>query len=144
MRAEILHSQLAADPAALDETGSQLPSILIGLSSKELARMRAEALQSRPAVTSPVLDESRPQSQPPSPPSSPVVATERSAPQSSPVVETERSAATSTPLIFRTIQSQVDRMWREIQQLRAERAGSEAPPSYAEREASHRSGGMRS
>ena len=138
MRAEILRSQPAAGqaPEALDASGSQLPSIPIGLSAKELARMRAEALQSRPAVTSPVLDESRPRSQPPRPPASPVVAT-------------ERSAATSAPLIFRTIQSQFDLVWREIQQLqvRAERAGpagSEAPPSYAEREASHRSGGMRS
>jgi len=94
--------------------------------------MRAETLQSQPAVTSPVLpvlDETGPQPQSPPP---------------SPVVATERSATTSTPLILRTLQSQFDRMRREVQQLRAERAGYEAPPSYAEREASHRSGGMQS
>jgi hypothetical protein len=131
MRAETLYSQLAAAP---DESGSQLPSIPVGLSAKELAHMRAETLQPHPAVSSPVLpvlDESGPRSQSPGPPPSPVLAT-------------EHSATTSPPLILRTLQSQFDRMWREIQQLRAERAGFEAPPSYAEPEASHRSGGMRS
>jgi len=91
--------------------------------------MRAENLRSRSAidtipVTSPVYDASGSQS-----PSSPATATE------------QRGPSTSPPL-FRTLQSQVDRLWREVRQLqiRAERSGSEAPPSYAEHDASHHGG----
>ena len=92
----------------------------VGLSSKELARMRSENLHSQPAITHPASDES------PDPPPSP------------PVSATERTAMTSLPL-FRTLQSQVDRLWREMRQLelRAERPDSEDPPSYAERDVSH-------
>jgi len=95
----------------------------IGLSAKELARIRAETLHSRPAVTHPESDES------PSPP------------PSLPVATTEQRAMTSSPM-FRTLQSQVDRLWREMRQLRAERSDSEAPPTYAESEVSHHSGGV--
>jgi len=99
---------------------SQSPtSVPVGLSAKELARMRAENLRSRPAIgTIPVPSQS---------PSSPAMATE------------QRESSTSPPL-FRTLQSQVDRLWREMRQLRAERSGSEAPPSYAEHDASHHGG----
>jgi hypothetical protein len=128
MRAETLQAQLAAAPAELDGSGSQLPPVPVGLSAKELARMRAETLQPHPAVaSSPVSDESVSRPQSPAPPS--------------PVVATEPSATPSSPHILRTLQLQFERMRREIQQLRAERSGSEAPPSYAEREASHHSGG---
>jgi hypothetical protein len=50
----------------------------------------------------------------------------------------ERSAATLP--IFRTIQSQSDRLSHEIQRLRPERPDTEAPPSYALRDVSHRGG----
>jgi hypothetical protein len=33
--------------------------------------------------------------------------------------------------MFRTVQGQFDRLWREIQQLRVEIFNSESPPSYA-------------
>jgi hypothetical protein len=90
--------------------------------------MRAENLHSQLATTPiphPAWDES------PDPPPSPHVAA------------TERTAMTSLP-IFRTLQSQVDRLWREIRQLelRAERPDSENPPSYAERDVSHNGGGV--
>jgi len=82
--------------------------------------MRAENLHSQPAITHPASDES------PDPPPSP------------PVSATVGTAMTSLPL-FRTLQSQVDRLWREMRQLelRAERPDSEDPPSYAERDVSH-------
>ena len=88
--------------------------------------MRAENLHSQLAIrpiTHPAPDES------PDPPPSPHVAA------------TERTAITSLP-IFRTMQSQVDRLWREIRrlELRAERSDSEDPPSYAERDVSHNGG----
>jgi len=81
--------------------------------------MRTENLRSQPAidtitVTPPVWDASGPQS-----PSFPATVTE------------QRESSTSQPL-FRTLQTQVDRLWREMRQLRAERSGPEAPPSYAE------------
>ena len=107
------------------QSGQQSSSIsAIGLSSKELARMRAENLLSQPATTHPTLDE-RPYQ-----------------PLFPPVAATEQTATTSPPM-FRTLQSQVDRLWREMRQLRAERPDSEAPPSYVERAVSH-SGGAES
>jgi hypothetical protein len=111
---------------------SQLPaSVPVGLSGKELARMRAENQPSRPAINTiaetPLGDASGSQSPP-----LPATTTE------------QRETPTSVPLI-RTLQAQVDRIWREIGQLqvRAERlGGSEVPPSYAENEASHHGGGV--
>jgi hypothetical protein len=43
----------------------------------------------------------------------------------------EQRATTSSPM-FRTMHAQFDRLWGEIQQLRAEVFNSEAPPTYAE------------
>jgi hypothetical protein len=89
----------------------------VGLTSKELARIRAETVHSQPAVTLPDSDEVR----------SPLL--------SLTVVASELpvEAATSLPII-RTGQSQLDRLWRdsEIHQFLTERLGSEAPPSYTE------------
>jgi len=139
MEGQQLQSGLPGTVAAYADAHGALPSpppsshsVPIGLSAKELARMRAEALTSQPAeagVTPPASDSDETESQTPS--------------SESPVSAAERSAATSLP-IFRTMQSQFDRVLREIQRLRAERSEAEAPPSYAEREASHRSGGLRS
>jgi hypothetical protein len=109
----------------------QLPaSVPVGLSDKELARIRAENLRSQSAIHTIAVslpgDASGSQS-----PSLPATATE------------QRGSPTSQPL-FRTLQSQVDRLWREMRQLRAERLGSEAPPSYAEHDVSHHGGGGQS
>jgi len=111
---------------------SQLPtSVPVGLSDKELARMRAENLPSRPAsidaITVNLLGDANGSQYP----SFPAPATE------------PRGSPTSVPL-FRTLQSQVDRLWREMRQLRAERLGSEAPPSYAEQDASQHGGRVQS
>ncbi len=82
-------------------------SFPIGLSAKELARMRAVTLRAQPTITvanaHPVLNES---SQSPS--------------SESPVAATEQRAMTPSPMV-RTVQSQVD----------AERSASGDPPSYA-------------
>jgi len=78
-----------------------------------LARMRAETLHPRPLYRPPTSDVSGSQSPPPSVPA------------------IERRAATSPPM-FRTMHARFDRLWREMQQLRAEVFDSEAPPSYAE------------
>ena len=89
-------------------SGPRSPSFVpVGLTSKELARIRAET-----AVTLPDSDESRSQ-----PLSLPVVAS--------------GLAATSSPII-RAEESQLDRLWREIHQFTTERLRSEAPPSYTE------------
>ena len=93
--------------------------------------MRAENLPSRPAfdATAVTLPGGTSGSQPPSVPATTIE---------------QREMPTSVPL-FRPLQSQVDRIWREIRQLqvRAERlGGSEAPPSYAENDASHHGGGV--
>ena len=105
-------------------------SVPVGLSDKGLARIRAENLRSEPAIHTITValpgDASRSQS-----PSIPATPTE------------QRGPPTSQPL-FRTLQSQVDRLWREMRQLRAERLGSEAPPSYAENDVSHHDGGLQS
>jgi hypothetical protein len=121
------HGPLPSPPPS----GPPSDSVPIGLSAKELARMRAEALTSRPteavvAPPDPVLDSDDNELQIPS---SSVSAAERS--------------ATTLP-IFRTIQSQFDRLLHEMQRLRPERSETEAPPGYVERDVSHRSGGMRS
>jgi len=89
------------------------PFVPIGLSAKMLARMRAETLRPQLPDSPPTLDVSGPRSQSPSAPA------------------TERRAAASPPM-FRTVHAQFDRLWREIQQLRAEIFNSEAPPSYGE------------
>ena len=89
------------------------PSIPIGSSAKVLARMRAENLRPRLPYLPPTSEESGSQSPPPSVPA------------------VERRAATSSPM-FRTMHARFDRLWREMQQLRAEVFNSEAPPSYAE------------
>ena len=112
---------------------SQSPtSVPVGLSDKELARMRAENLPSRPAIDSTAVtlpgDASGSQA-----PSLPATTTGQ-----------RETPPTSVPL-FRTLQSQVDRIWREIRQLqvRAERlGGSDAPPSYAENDVSGHVGGV--
>ena len=117
------HNPYASPP----DLHTQLPaSVPVGLSGKELARIRAEYLPSRPGINTTAVplpgDANGSQS-----PSLPATTTE------------QREMPTSQPL-FRTLQSQVDRLWREMRQLqvRAERlGGSEAPPSYAENEASH-------
>jgi hypothetical protein len=106
-------------------------SVPVGLSDKELARMRAENLPSRLAIdtTAVTLADDASGSRSPSLPAR---------------TTGQRETPTSVPL-FRTFQSQVDRIWGEIRQLqvRAERlGGSEAPPSYAENGASHHGGGV--
>ncbi len=98
------------------QSGPRSPSFVpvgFGLTSKELARIRAQTVHSQPAVTLPDSDESRSQ------------------PLSLPVVASELEAATSSPII-RTEQSQLDRLWPEIHQFLTERVRSEAPPSYTE------------
>jgi hypothetical protein len=93
---------------------SQSPTpVPVGLSAKELARMRAENLRPRPAIDAITVAPSLP------------------------ATATEQSHSSTSPSLFRTLQSQVDRLWREIRQLQVraetpERSGSEAPPSYAE------------
>jgi len=110
---------------------SQSPaSIPVGLSDKELARMRAENQLSRPAIDTVTVD-------------LPGDASGSQSPSFPATVTEQRGSPTSLPL-FRTLQSQVDRLWREMRQLRAERLGSEAPPSYAEHDASHHGGGVQS
>jgi len=89
------------------------PFVPIGLSAKVLARMRAETLRPQLPDSPPTLDVSGLQSPSPSVPAS------------------ERRAAASPPM-FRTVHAQFDRLWREIQHLRAEIFNSEAPPSYGE------------
>ena len=109
-----LHSQLLA-------------SLPVGLSDKELARMRVENTHSRPAINTTAM-------------ALPGDANESQSPSLLATTTERREMPTSQPL-FRTLQSQVDRIWREITQLRAERlGGSEAPPSYAENDASHHGG----
>ncbi len=88
--------------------GNPAPRMMrLGLSAKELARMRAVTLRAQPTITvanaHPVLNES---SQSPS--------------SESPVAATEQRAMTPSPMV-RTVQSQVD----------AERSASGDPPSYA-------------
>ena len=98
-------------------------SVPVGLSDKELAQMRAENLRSRPTIDTVAVipvqesqDASGSQSS-----SSPATGAE------------QREPPTLLPM-FRTLQSQVDRLWREMRQLRAERLGSEAPPTYTSAE----------
>jgi len=88
------------------------PFVPIGSSAKMLARMRAEPLRPQPPDYPPTSDVNGSRSPSPSVPA------------------IEHRAATSPPM-FRTVQAQFDRVWREIQQLRAEMFHSEAPPSYA-------------
>ena len=88
------------------------PSVPIGLSAKMLARMRAEPFRPQPPDYPPTLDVNGSRSRSPSVPA------------------IEQRAATSPPM-FRTVEAQFDRVWGEIQQLRAEMFNSEAPPSYA-------------
>jgi hypothetical protein len=59
---------------------------------------------------------------------------------SAPVPPVPSHGAESNDIIL-TLQSQVDRLWHEMRQLRAERSDSEAPLSYPERDASCRSEG---
>jgi len=96
-----------------DTSSRSFPFIPIGLSAKRLARMRAETLRPRPALTHPVSDQTRSQT-----PSLLVASTVQREPTTSPM--------------FQALQSQFDRLRREVQQLRAERSNTEAPPSYAE------------
>ena len=87
----------------------------IGLSSKELARIRAETLRPRLNITHPESDESQSQSPP------------------SPVVSSQAGLRVATPSpTIRTVQSQFDRFRREIHQILVERLRSDAPPSYTE------------
>ena len=74
--------------------------------------MRAGTSHAQPTITPPVSDESRLQSA-----------------FSPPVATIEQRLMTSSPSLPQ-VQSQLDHIWCEIQQLRAERLGSEAPPSY--------------
>ncbi len=103
-------SSSSTHPAAYSRS---FPFVPIGLSAKMLARMRAETLRPQPPDLPPTLDASGSRSPSPSGPAS------------------ERRAAASPPM-FRTVQAQFNRLWHEMQQLRAEVFNSEAPPSYAE------------
>jgi hypothetical protein len=87
------------------------PFLPLGLSAKRLARIRAETSRPQPAVTHPESDQTRSQT-----PSLPIAATVQRAP--------------TPPSMLREMQSQFDRLRREVQQLRAERSNTEAPPSY--------------
>ena len=88
------------------------PIVPVRLSTKTLAGVRAEPLSPQTPDYSPTS----------------YVSGSRSPPSSVPT--TEQSGETSPPM-FPAVQSQFDRVWGEIQQLRAEMY-SEAPPSYAE------------
>jgi len=110
---ETAGANAGADGPSSSSTHSRLfPFVPIGLSAKMLARMRAETLRPQLPDSPPTLDVSGSRSPSPSVPA------------------IERRAATSPPM-FRTVQAQFDRVWREIQQLRVEMSNSEAPPSYA-------------
>jgi hypothetical protein len=125
MDADIHNPSLSAQ--ALGQSPHSSTFIPTGLSAKELARIRAQRLSTPRAVTPPTRDSHHDDSVPavPQTPSSPVAA--------------EQSAPTSLP-VFRTMQSQVDRLWGEIQQLRAERSDVEAPPSYVSHDVVHHGG----
>jgi len=111
---ETAGANAGADGPSSSSTHSRLfPFVPIGLSAKMLARMRAETLRPQPPDLPPTLD----------------VSGSRSRSLSVPAIE--RRAATSPPM-FRTVQAQFNRLWHEMQQLRAEIFNSEAPPSYAE------------
>jgi hypothetical protein len=122
-RSNIGESPATSSAAMWPVSGTQLTQELhpgplsslapVGLTSKELARIRTETVHPLPAVTHSDSDESRSQ------------------PLLSPVVASELGAATSSPII-RTEESQLDRLWREIHQFLPERLRSEAPPSYTE------------
>jgi hypothetical protein len=118
MAANAEADSLPSSPLHSDFNSQPLQFVPVGLSAKELAQMRAGNLRAQAAqpTTPSVLDESRP----PSGVSSPA-----------PVATTEQRLGTSSTALL-TVQSQLDRIWREIQQLRAERLGSEAPPSYGD------------
>jgi hypothetical protein len=105
-----------SSPLSSGRYSRSFPFVPVGLSAKELAQMRAETLRPQPAITPRVSGESHSQLPP------------------SPVATTPQSVTTSSPII-QTVQPQFDRIWHEIQQLRAERFGSEPPPSYAEGDA---------
>ena len=118
MAANAEADSLPSSPLQSDFNSQSFQFVPVGLSAKALARMRAGNLRAQPTigVTPPVSsDESRPPSV-----SLPV-----------PVATTEQRPAISST-VLPTVQSQLDRIWREIQQLRAERLGSEAPPSYGD------------
>jgi hypothetical protein len=92
---------LSSMPAPVLPHSRSVTPVLTSLSSKELARLRTEAL-----------------TQPPSDPSQP---------SSSPTVVSERTGATSSSQT-RRLQSEVESLRREMRQLRTERF--EPPPSY--------------
>jgi hypothetical protein len=87
------------------------PFAPIGVSAGMLARMRAETLRPQLPDYPLTLDASGSQSPSPTVPAR------------------EQRAATSSPMLL-TIHAQFNRLWREIQQLRAEIFNSEAPPTY--------------
>ena len=130
-RSNIGESPATSSAAMWPASGTQLTQELhpgplsspapVGLTSKELARIRTETVHPLPAVTPPDSDESR------------------SRPLLSPVVASEPEAATSSPII-RTGGSHLDRLWREIHQFLPERLRSDAPPSYTERNVQRRPG----
>ncbi|KAH8997962.1 hypothetical protein EDB92DRAFT_2111814 [Lactarius akahatsu] len=82
----------------------------VGLSSKELARMRSTAMRSPPTHTW----SSPSGSQPSNPPTT--------------ISTAERSSTTTPPPETRRLQTEMESLRREVQELRAERF--EAPPSY--------------
>ncbi|KAH9021641.1 hypothetical protein EDB84DRAFT_1580790 [Lactarius hengduanensis] len=82
----------------------------VGLSSKELARLRSTAMRSPPTHTG----SSPSGSQPSNPPTT--------------ISTAERSSTTTPPLETRRLQTEMETLRREVEELRAERF--EAPPSY--------------
>jgi hypothetical protein len=110
-------AEISSDPYSLSSTPAPvLPRsrpvapVPAGLSSKELARLRVEALSSSQTHSNPSSNTS----------------------QSSMSPSSERSRATSTS-DTRRLQTEVESLRREMQQLRVERL--EAPPSYTEGDA---------
>jgi hypothetical protein len=112
-----LHRLSSSPPTALARLRPVAP-IPPGLSSKEIARIRAEALSSQHSHNNSTSNVSQTlsQSQSTSPPDS----------------STDSSGATSSSYDPRRLHSEVESLRREMQRLRTEGLVPEAPPSYTE------------
>lgn len=110
-----IHDSVSGSAMSLSRSSTvSFSSVPIGLSGKELARLRAEALVSRQTVSR--------QTDTPSESSE-----SQSEPATAPVVTVEQSAAVPESET-QGLQSVVESLWREVRQLRTERL--DAPPSY--------------
>jgi hypothetical protein len=110
-------SQISTTPAVHGRSRRAAPVFPAGLSSKEIARLRAEALSGG----SPRQSDSD---------SSPNVSYHESTPSPANIV-TERGEENSS-LDTRRLHSEVESLRREMERLRAEGVVIEAPPGYTE------------